>query len=236
MSTLDHSSRLDADTDMQRSADTGDAAWALAERRHENTFLRLVQQVKNWRLFGFFCLGVAAIAVCGNVYIGAQSKYIPYVVEVDKLGQTVAVKALSGEDATMDPRKMVYREMFDLMENLRTVTTDRLANDDRIEKGLSRLDGAAATYVRTELRKAKPNDVGATKSVQVKVKTALKLAGRSWQVEWEEHSFNLNGDAIGVETWRATVQYELIPSTDVAIFQKNPMGFTVNELSWQKVN
>ena len=236
MSILDTFKRTGSASEIERSADTGDTPWAKAEFRHENTFLRQAQQAANWRLFGFFCLVIAALAVGGNVYIGAQSKYIPYVVEVDKLGQTVAVKALTGEDATMDPRKMVYREMFDLIENLRTVTTDRLANDDRIEKGLSRLDGAAATYVRVELRKAKPNDIGASKSVQVKVKTALKLAGKSWQVEWEEHSFNLNGDAIGVETWRATVQYELIPSADVAIFQRNPMGFTVNELSWQKVN
>lgn len=218
------------------ASEPGDSPWAMAQMRHENTFLRQAQQVANWRLFAFFCLSVASAAVGGVIYIGAQSKYIPYVVEVDKLGQTLAVKALSGEDATMDPRKMVYREMFDLIENLRTVTTDRLANDDRIEKGLSRLDGAAMTYVRNELKRAKPNDIGATKSVQVKVKSALKLAGKSWQVEWEEHSFNLNGDLMGVEVWRATVQYELQPSTDVATFQRNPMGFKVPELSWQKVN
>lgn len=228
--------RAESVGDYSPEATGEDAPWVMAKLRHEHTFLRQAQQIANWRLFSFFCLGLAGMAVCGVIYIGAQSKFIPYVVEVDKLGQTIAVRALTGDDATVDPKKLVYREMFDLIENLRTVTTDRLANDDRIDKGLSRLDGAALTYVRNELKKAKPNDIGATKSIQVKVKTALKLAGKSWQVEWEEHTFNLAGDETGVETWRATVQYELIPSPDVAIFQKNPMGFTVLELSWQKVN
>ncbi len=213
-----------------------DAPWVNATIRHENTFLRQAQQIANWRLFAFFSLGIMAIAVGGVIYIGSQSKFIPYLVEVDKLGQTIAVRALDGSDATTDPRRLVYREMFDLIENLRTVTTDRLANDDRIDKAFTRLDGAGANYARSELKKARPNEIGATKSVQVKVKTALKLAGKSWQVEWAEHSFNLNGDEVGVEQWRATVQYELAPSSDPAIFQRNPMGFTVTELNWQKVN
>lgn len=219
----------------QESTDA-DAPWVNARIRHENTFLRQAQQIANWRLFAFFSLGIGAIAVGGIIYIGSQSKFIPYLVEVDKLGRTIAVRALDGSDATTDPRRLVYREMFDLIENLRTVTTDRLANDDRIDKAFTRLDGAANNYARSELKKARPNEIGATKSVQVKVKTALKLAGKSWQVEWAEHSFNLNGDEIGVEQWRATVQYELAPSSDPAIFQRNPMGFTVTELNWQKVN
>jgi type IV secretion system protein VirB5 len=86
------------------------------------------------------------------------------------------------------------------------------------------------------LRRAPPNEVGATKSVQIKVKTALKMAGKSWQIDWEEHSFNLLGDPIGVELWRATLQYALAPSGEEALIRVNPIGFVVSEISWQKVN
>lgn len=212
-----------------------DAPWVRAGAQHNDTFLRLAAQVANWRLFAFFSLLIAGVAVSGAIYIGLQSKFIPVIVEVDKLGQTLAVRALTGEDAVTDSRRLVYREMFDLFENLRTVTTDRLANNDRLSKGFTRLSGAAKTYARNELKKAPPNDVGAMKSVQVKVKTALKLAGKSWQIEWEERSFNLAGEEMGVELWRATLQYELSPSSEEEIFRINPIGFTVSELSWQKV-
>lgn len=215
--------------------DEHDSPWVNADRRHEDRILRSQAQTKNWRLFAFFSLALAAFAVGGVIHIGSKSKFVPMVLEVDKLGQVVAVKALTGEEAVTDPRRLVYREMFDLFENLRTVTTDRQANNDRMDKAFLHLNGAARVYVRTELRKAPPNEVGTTKTVQVIVKTALRLSEKSWQVDWEEHSFSLAGEEIGVEMWRATLQYDLDPSGEEKYFRRNPIGFTVSELSWQKV-
>lgn len=174
--------------------------WAKAAAAHEDRILRVQAQVANWRMFAFFCLAIAAAAVAGLIWVALKSKFIPMVFEVDKLGQTVAVKALYGDEAVSDTQRLVYREMFDLIENLRTVTTDRQANNDRLTKGFSPLSGAAERYVRTELRKAPPNEVGATKTVQVIVRSALKLTGKSWQVDWEEHSFSLAGEEMGWNT------------------------------------
>lgn len=221
--------------DSPMEGDDLDAPWVLAGRRHDDTFLRLSAQVKNWRLGFFFSMLVTALAVGGLIYIGSKAKFVPMMVEVDKLGRTLAVRALTGDDAVTDSRRLVYREMFDLIENLRSVTTDRQANDDRLSKGYARLSGAGRAYVRAELKKAPANDVGATKTVQVKVKTALKLKGKSWQIEWEELSFNLAGEPIGVELWRATLQYELLPSGEEESIRKNPIGFMVPEINWQKV-
>lgn len=221
--------------DSAAAGDPLDAPWVRAGRQHDDTFLRLAAQVKNWRRIAFASLVVTALAVIGVIYIGSKSKFVPMMVEVDKLGRTLAVRALTGNDAVTDSSRLVYREMFDLIDNLRSVTTDRQANDDRLANGYARLSGAGRVYVRAELKKAPANDVGATKTVQVKVKTALKLAGRSWQIEWEELSFNLAGEALGVELWRATLQYELLPSGEEESIRKNPIGFTVPEISWQKV-
>ena len=212
-----------------------DAPWVRAGLQHNDTFLRLAAQVKNWRIFAFCSMGVAAISVMGMAYVGSQSKFIPMLVEVDKLGHTLAVRAVTGDAAVTDSSRLVYREMFDLIENLRTVTTDRQANNSRLTKGFSRLGDGAHNYVRTELKKAPPNEVGTTKTIQVKVKTALKLAGKSWQVDWEEHAHALNGDLLGVENWRATLQYELQPSGEEEQIRTNPIGFVVPEISWQKV-
>jgi type IV secretion system protein VirB5 len=63
----------------------------------------------------------------------------------------------------------------------------------------------------------------------------LKLAGKSWQVEWEEHSFSLLGEPMGIEKWKATLQYDLLPSGEEENIRKNPIGFVVPELNWMKV-
>jgi type IV secretion system protein VirB5 len=232
-----------AKADLRETGDDGvlpggnhpDAPWVRAGFQHNDTFLRLAAQVANWRMFAFVSLGVALLGVGGAVYIGSQSKYIPMLVEVDKLGQTLAVKAVTGDLAVTDTSRLVYREMFELIENLRTVTTDRHANNSRLTKGLSRLSNAARNYVIAELKKAPPNEVGATKSIQVKVKTALKLTGKSWQIDWEEITYALNGEQLSTENWRATLQYELSPSGLEEQIRINPIGFVVPELSWQKV-
>ncbi len=212
-----------------------DAPWVRAGAAHNDTFLRLTAQVANWRMFSFFCLGITTLAVGGLVYVGSQSKFVPMIVEVDKLGRTLAVRALSGEDAVKDPKRLIYREMFDLIEHLRTVSTDVQANKVNLTKGFSRLTGAATVYVRTELRKAPPNEVSQTKTVQVQVKTVLPISANTNQIEWEEHSFNLQGEEIGVEKWKATVVYKLAPPELEEGIRINPIGFFVSEISWMKV-
>lgn len=212
-----------------------DTPWLRAGMAYEDTFLRLAAQVANWRMFAFFCLFIATIAVVGVVYIGAQSKYVPMLVEVDKLGRTLVVRALTGDDAVTDSNRLVYREMFELIEHLRTVTTDVAANNSNLEKGFSRLTGAATGYVRTELRKAPPNEVGTTKTVQIQVKTALRISDNTQQIEWEEHSFNFKGEETGVEKWKATVGYKLAPPEAEEGIRINPIGFFVTDLNWMKV-
>ena len=212
-----------------------DAPWVRAGRAYDDTFLRLTAQSDNWRRFAFIMAMVTIAAVIGVVYIGAQAKFIPYLIEVDKLGRTLAVKAVSGDEAITDPKRLVYREMVELFENCRTVTTDISANNKNIHQCFVRLKGAARNYAQTELRKAPPNEVGATKTVQVEVKTALAVTDKTWQVEWIEHSYALTGVEMKIETWKALVKYDLKPSGEEKDIRENPIGFTVSELNWMKV-
>lgn len=214
-----------------------DAPWVRAGKQHDDKLIRPYAQAANWRMFAFFLLLLLAGAIGGVIVIGSKSKFVPFMVEVDKLGRTIAVRALDGGDAIADFGKMDYREIFELIENLRTVSSDIGANNKHLEDGFSRLRGAAASYVRTELRKAPPNEVGASKTVQVLVKTAFPISGASntWQVEWEEHSYGGDGEAIGVEKWKASVSFTFDPSDKEEVFRKNPLGFFVDNLNWARV-
>lgn len=214
-----------------------DAPWIRAGMAHDDRNLRMSAQVSNWRMAFFFMLVIAALAVGGIVHIGSLSKFVPMLVEVDQLGRTVAVKALTGDDAITDPKRLALREMFELIENLRTVTTDVSANNRNLTKGFSRLIGAAENYAKTELKKAPPNVIGATKTVQIQVKVALPVSdsNKRWQVEWEELSYTLNGELMATEKWKATLEWNFVPSGDEKVIRENPTGFTVSELTWTKV-
>lgn len=212
-----------------------DAPWAKAKKQHEDTYLRQGAQIANWRMFSLLLMILLTIAVIGNVVQGTQSKMIPYLVEVDKLGRTVAVRALEGEDAVTDKRRLVYREMIEIIENIRSVSTDPKANKDRVSKAYSRLGGAARNYVSDELKRNPPNVVGARQTVEIEVRAAIPITKKTWQVEWVERTYSLAGTLTKTDNWKASMTYELVPSGLEESIRENPIGFTVNDISWLRI-
>lgn len=215
--------------------ENSDAAWYQAQKAHDDRYFRSSAMIANQQRVIALLLVCLILAIAGIAWIGSKSKFIPVVVEVDKLGQTLVVQSLTGEDAVKDTAKLVYREMADLIENLRTVSSDVAANNLRLVKGFDRLDDPSGNYVRTELRKAPPNEVGQKKTVQVLVQSVLRLTDESYQIDWDEKSMPRNGDPAQIEKWRATVRYKLLPPLDEAGIRMNPIGFTVVGIQWQKI-
>src|ERR1700686_1996280 len=65
----------------------------LAGRREWNErYGSYIAQRDSWRMLALASLGGAAIAVGGVVWLSAQSRVVPYVVEVNKLGDELAVR------------------------------------------------------------------------------------------------------------------------------------------------
>ena len=50
-----------------------------------------IRQKRNWQIVAFICLVIAFVSVLYVGYMGTQNKLIPYVIEVDKLGNTAQV-------------------------------------------------------------------------------------------------------------------------------------------------
>ena len=65
----------------------------LAGRREWNErYGSYIAQRDAWRLLAMASLGVAALAVGGVVWLSSQSRVVPYVVEVNHLGDALAVR------------------------------------------------------------------------------------------------------------------------------------------------
>lgn len=224
--------------DMRKDATQGhpDAPWIYAALHHDDRFLRMAVQVKNWRRYAFGSMALATLSVLGVIYIGSQSKIVPYIVEVDKLGRTLAVRAVGGKDAINDPKRLVFREMVEFVENCRTVTSDAGANNTLLTRAFNVLAGAAHGYVREELlKRGKSNDIAQSKTIAIKVQTAVPVTDTLWTVEWTETSYNLKGEAMPrPELWTANVHYEMNPGNSEDDLAHNPTGFKITGISWAK--
>ena len=67
------------------------AVYVAARREWNERYGDYIAHANNWRLIAIAALGVAALAVAGNVWQSAQSRVQPFVVEVDRLGDALAV-------------------------------------------------------------------------------------------------------------------------------------------------
>ena len=95
----------------------------LAARRTWNEHVgAVVSSRQTWQVVGILSLLIVLAAVGGLIHIGSQSKFVPYVVEVDKLGQAVAV-APAQRAAAVDQR-VVHASVASFVSDARLVTPD----------------------------------------------------------------------------------------------------------------
>src|SRR5574337_879215 len=95
----------------------------LAARRTWNDHVgSVVSSRQTWQVIGILSLLIALASVGGVIHIGSQSKYIPYVIEVDKLGQTIAVGPVQA--AGRADQRVVHASVSEFVSDARYVTPD----------------------------------------------------------------------------------------------------------------
>ena len=75
-----------------------------------------------WQIIGILSLLIALVSVAGVVYIGSQSKFVPYIIEVDKLGQAVAVQP--AQTASPTNERVIHAYLAAFISDARQVTPD----------------------------------------------------------------------------------------------------------------
>jgi type IV secretory pathway TrbF-like protein len=203
-----------------------------ARREWNERYGDYIQQAHHWRTLALICAAVALICVLGVVYIGAQSKIVPYVVEVDKLGETVAV-ARADRAAPVDPR-VIKAYLARFVSDWRTVTVDRVAQKSAIDRVYSMLpNGSIAVSKLNDFFKThNPFSLSGRESVAVAVTNILPISDTTWQVEWQETTRDSRGEVQGTVRMRLSILVGLRPPTQEQLVLINPLGIYVTDINW----
>lgn len=193
-----------------------------------------------WQALALTSMLTAMISIGGVIYIGSQSKYVPYIVEVDKLGQTMAV-APALPNAHVDTRIM-QATLANFIVSARTVTPDialqrkavfqvyaYLSNNDPAAQRMNQWFNGDA--------QSSPFNRAAKESVQVEISTVLQQSPESWQVDWQENTYDRQGILKTSQKLRALISpYVAKPDSDITEEQirKNPLGIYVRDFNWTK--
>lgn len=194
-----------------------------------------------WQVVGIISLLIALASVGGMIHIGSQSKFVPYVVEVDKLGQPAAVEAAS-RAAPVDQR-VVHATLASFISDARTVTPDAALQRKAIFRTYALLaPGNPATQKMNEWfngsAESNPFKRAAKETVSVEIVSVLPQTSETWQIDWVETVRNRQG-ALMAEPYRmrAIIRVFITPpdaKTTEEQMRNNPLGIYVGDYSWSK--
>lgn len=193
-----------------------------------------IKQASTWRLIALISSGISIISILGVIYIGSQSKITPYVVQVDKLGQSVTSGA--AEAITYQDERVVTASLASFITNLRTIWGEPKVQRKMILDAYKYIapSSPAEMIISNSFRKEDPFQAMGKLQRNVQIKDVLKMAENTWQIDWEETSTASDGKQLGIDSYKALVQVKSVPpSTQEAIYN-NPLGIFVTEYNFAK--
>jgi type IV secretion system protein VirB5 len=206
-----------------------------ARREWDERYGSLITRARNWRIAAVLALAVALVATCGLIALSAKAKVIPYVVAIDNLGRVLA--AGPADQASRADDRLKRAALFQWVSDLRTVTTDGVAQRKAIDRVYSMIANGSPAQVEIGdfYRNDPPFDRAQKKTVEVDVKAVFPVSDRTYQVEWTEIVRGLSGQIESQDNWKGSVTIAISPPNDERLIRINPLGIYVTNVSWAKV-
>ena len=210
----------------------------IQSRRSMNERVGLfLEKIRTWQIMSVmeFAVILALLAMLSDTY--HTPKYIPYIVELDKLG--VVVKASPASVAQKADDRVIKATLADFISNVRLVTPDIGLQRKAVQSVFAHVGSQdPAMQWLTQWYRVDPLARSKDYIVSTEVNSILKQSDITWQVEWVEFVRNHQGELISSDTYRALISVYQSQSSD-SISQddllKNPLSIFVKDISWQKI-
>lgn len=192
-----------------------------------------IQQTKMWKSIGLASLCVASIATVGALALAGKSKFVPYVVEVDKLGR---VSNVTMPTTDFTPRTLhIKGALATWLQATRSVFMDGSAQRMGVERSFSCVNKADPSFIylskfsKTNWQRSADETVG----VEL-IGEPLPITEKSWQIEWKETVKSRNGEPLREELWQGNFELYFGTPTTQKTMLKNPLGLYIKTISWTK--
>lgn len=206
-----------------------------AKREWLERYGNYISQKRNWQIIAVLSAIISLICVIFLGYSTTQNKLIPYVIEVDKLGNTSKVGIVQNIDLK-NPNVIKY-SLNTFIYSWRSVWGDVEIQRKFIFDAYAYLEpnSKAFNFINEEYREKNPFKQVSKENVRVKVKSIVPQNADTWQVEWEEEVRNLKEEIISQITYRGFFQVKQIVPTSEEQILKNPLGIFIFDLNYAKI-
>lgn len=206
-----------------------------ARREWDERYGDLITRARNWRTMAALCALTALVATAGMAWLSVRSRVVPFVVLVDNLGRPVASGV--ADQTSLNDDRLKRSNIFNWVENLRTVSTDGVAQRKAIDRVYAEIASGseAQTFISDYYRGDPPFKRAETETVSVEVKSVLPTSDRTYEVEWVETTRDLYGTVKATDRWKGYLTIVVNPPADERQARINPLGVYITNANWAKV-
>ena len=196
-----------------------------------------IARAKNWRLAAMGFVISNMVLAMGLVHEADRVKTIPYVVEVNKLGESVRLAQAVQSGAFEGNNVIVRYVLADWVRKVFSRMPDNSAEEQQVLQSYDFVSADAAKALNTYFKEHNP--YGAKGFRDVRILSCLPMAGTKnvWQVTWEETQYDSaqNSDLIQWQKhYSATLQIAIDPPKTAKAAENNPFGIYVTNFTYQE--
>ena len=188
-------------------------------------------QAKNWRLMAFGGLFLATGLSAALVWQSMQSRVVPYVVEVDRLGEARAVAPAATEYRPTDPQ--IAWHLGRLISNIRSRSLDPVLMRENWLAAYDFTTERGAQVLGEYARATNPFAEVGRRTVSVQVTSVVRASDNSFRIAWTETQYE-RGSLAGTSRWTAMVTVKIRPPRSTDILRRNPLGLYVDAIDWSR--
>lgn len=222
--------RVEPMTGLHVSGQALESPYVAARREWNERYGDYIARARTWQIVAVASMGLSAVLAYALVDVAKASRVKPYIVEVDKLGEAVAVKP--ADEASTPDQRIVRFQLANFITNARSITPDRVVQKRWLDSVYAVSSSSAATFLNDYYKKTDPFEKGKASLVSVEINAALPLSANTWQVQWTETSRGLNGLVEGVTRWQAILNINVFAPTNAQQIIANPTGIVIDQISW----
>ena len=188
-------------------------------------------QAKNWRLMAFGSLFLSGGLAAELVRQSATGSIVPWVVQVDRLGQAQAVAPADAAYQPTDPQVAWHLARF--VEEVRSVPADPIVLRQNWLRAYDYTTSSGALALSDYARTNDPFAKLGRQQVSVEIGSVIRASPASFRVAWTERRFQ-NDALAATERWTAILTVAVQTPRDAETLKKNPLGVYVTALNWSK--
>ncbi|GHS90643.1 conjugal transfer protein TrbF [Synergistales bacterium] len=194
----------------------------------------LSKNAAQWRRISSVLLICCAACIFSVIVMARRVTVVPYIVQVDQHGYEIAIEPVSA--SRVDARLMIAH-IGRYVWSLKTVFSDPEAQLHLMSfvYNTTPTNTAAEKKYKNYYGGNNPIAIGETETIQVTVNSVLSMSPDTWQTEWTEERYAVDGDRVSTKHYRGIFSTAVVTPSAMQEVLVNPLGIFVTDFNFSEI-